>query len=628
MKRFIAMLMAGLLAVAIAVPAQAWEVDLKGLYLQGWDYFDQLGTEGFFGTRNPTTFSTGPGPNYSGMNTWVGARQINGTQYGLVTASDAALNWSRMELYPEIRLHPAIRFRGQYSIGATLTGTGPFAGYGLYANSSNFGSYNPMAFGQWDQWWVTAQMPIGILVVGKRPGGFGIGAQYEPTMAQSESLAIVAPYGPLRIGWYCYPWREARWLNPRMNALVSPAIAGSSNSRRNVASVTSANPYQTGTVTVQPWDDVQIRNFQPGVFFTYSNGPIEVGALYEWWTQHFSPAEASSRDLAQLLATVDQVAEDGTAYMKYSNGNFFFGAELAWLRAGVTYSPPAFPGGSNGAFGAPLVDPGDGGGSEYAPWNAEIWKFMAEAGVFAGPAKVSLFYSWVPGPDRRNGIWIGKQSWETIAGGRFLGNTQAFLPYSLLMSYQYAGGLNTINQRGEGYMSDAQSIGARIDYSVAANLNVYLSGFYANRLSHGWGWGSLIPLQSGTFKGVHVLGSFDPTGVYGAAATATAPNASFINTFLTGAPSIPNNFLGWEATAGVDWKLLEGLTLKMRGAYWQPGDWFKFACVDRSSVAYLNGTSAGFATPLAGSGPWGWGINPTKGIDAIFGFQAVMAVDF
>lgn len=42
-------------------------------------------------------------------------------------------------------------------------------------------------------------------------------------------------------------------------------------------------------------------------------------------------------------------------------------------------------------------------------------------------------------------------------------------------------------------------------------------------------------------------------------------------------PFVSSRFLGWEANAGVDWKLLEGMTMHFKYAYWQPGDWFEWA---------------------------------------------------
>jgi hypothetical protein len=75
---------------------------------------------------------------------------------------------------------------------------------------------------------------------------------------------------------------------------------------------------------------------------------------------------------------------------------------------------------------------------------------------------------------------------------------------------------------------------------------------------------------------------------------------------------------------GADWKLLEGLTLRLRGAYWKVGDWFKFACIDKA-VANTWSTDMKLVVPVAGDG---WGINPAKSIDPIWMFQSVMSVDF
>jgi hypothetical protein len=102
------------------------------------------------------------------------------------------------------------------------------------------------------------------------------------------------------------------------------------------------------------------------------------------------------------------------------------------------------------------------------------------------------------------------------------------------------------------------------------------------------------------------------------------------------APNIPNNSLGWELGVGADWKLLEGLTLRMRGAYWKVGDWFKFACIDKAvanhwSLDPLPSPVIVIPVPVPGDGAAigsGWGINPAKSIDPIWMFQSVMSVDF
>ena len=68
----------------------------------------------------------------------------------------------------------------------------------------------------------------------------------------------------------------------------------------------------------------------------------------------------------------------------------------------------------------------------------------------------------------------------------------------------------------------------------------------------------------------------------------------------------------------------------MRGAYWNVGNWFKFACIDKAVANTWNGPLA-LAVPVSGDGAAigsGWGINPAKSIDPIWMFQSVMSVDF
>ncbi len=74
---------------------------------------------------------------------------------------------------------------------------------------------------------------------------------------------------------------------------------------------------------------------------------------------------------------------------------------------------------------------------------------------------------------------------------------------------------------------------------------------------------------------------------------------------------VSDGFLGWEANAGVDWKLLEGMTASFRYAYWQPGDWFLGAYQTR--------------------GVFGGGTSPSvqnATIDAINAFSGSLMINF
>ena len=129
----------------------------------------------------------------------MGSRQLGGTQYGLVTGLDGSINYQRMVMNPEIRVNPAIRIRGQYwiggfqsydgttgltsagvpvvgALGQNIMGTRGQYGSSYYITQQDGNTITvPLALGQWNMLWVTAQTPWGILVFGKRPGNFGMG---------------------------------------------------------------------------------------------------------------------------------------------------------------------------------------------------------------------------------------------------------------------------------------------------------------------------------------------------------------------------------------------------------------------------------------------------------------------
>lgn len=632
MKKSVSILLASVLVLAAALPAFSWEFNLQGTFIYRFDCVAQSGRSGFFGLYDagaPPLFVAG-GPNWAAQNAWVGGRNINGgqmgTQFGLVTTNNACFNYQRMELYPEIRLNQSIRFRGLYQIGASFFGpqaiasvpsvVGPFGPleYGVYQNSAAFGAYDPIDSGSWTQWWFTAQTPWGILVFGKRPAAFGTGVQYSASNVTAEGLDLVVPYGPFRFGLGVYLHRRQTWSNAAYRGILEVGNPNALGTARNIS-------YFDGGTYPKQWDRDSDRTGEPSVILTYSSGDLDLGAYYSWLKIHDGPQARPTWGAAapgQSLTTVtrDETLEHGSGYFKYNNGRVFFNAELAWGRAQINYQLPQT------LLGATPVIPG-GGGSPVAPQSVEVWKFGTECGFFFGPLKASLLYSWVPGPDRRHGIWINNQTWENAINGTFLGNSKYYDPYSFLMAYQYGAGLNAVDRNGEGFMTDAISYGARLDYALASNLNLHTTFFYANRLSHGWGWGCLVPDSAAN---VVLLGRSNGLGLY-----VPATNNSFvIGGTGAAAPSIPDNALGWEIGAGLDWKLLEGFQLSLRGSYWQPGKWFNYACIDKSQV--VSGTVIdGHVAPLATDGTLigsGWGINPNRNIDPIWGLQSTLQADF
>jgi len=58
------------------------------------------------------------------------------------------------------------------------------------------------------------------------------------------------------------------------------------------------------------------------------------------------------------------------------------------------------------------------------------------------------------------------------------------------------------------------------------------------------------------------------------------------------------------------------LTFNARGAWWQPGNWFKYAYVDYTNFNTVN---------ISGSA---WPIDPNRKIDPIIGFEGSLLVEF
>jgi hypothetical protein len=212
---------------------------------------------------------------------------------------------------------------------------------------------------------------------------------------------------------------------------------------------------------------------------------------------------------------------------------------------------------------------------------------------------VRLFYAHMPGADRRHGILIDRQPFIQDQPHAAL---YLFNPYSTLLAYGFGSGVNSA-----GDLSDASVIAARVDYALAANLTVSGGLAHASRVSHGYPIGFIMPdTSAGNFGDVVYLQDFD----YRRFNPAFHPFDAMI-------PSIPSRDLGWEATLEILWKLLEPQDQGMgawgvilRAAFWKPGDWFKYACIDKSVP--------GWDDPLTAPN---WGVNPNRGIDPIYAIQ-------
>ncbi len=466
-----------------------------------------------------------------------------------------------------ININPAIKLQGRFRLGQWNV---PQAGY--YFTQDALGTDNAFSEAQFTMFWATASLPWGTFGIGKRRWKFGTGLQYDGSDGlTTESIVLNAPYGPLDIGVAFYSHRPAR---VGQTIIIDPYDL--------IAAPYFNHADKSGVIT----NDVLS-------YAVYNNGPFQAGILAAYGGYHIGPeAQLRGAPVPPLVPAPDFGQDSGyfhgTVYEKYNNGRFFFNSEAAWL-----YWEDRLSG--VGAFNH-LPNPRD----------TEQWRYMAETGVFCGPAKLSFLYAWTPGPDRRNSALIGKQSAAFVWHPTYdtlLGNFDVFRPYSFILSYNYGGGFNAYNLSLDGYLRDAWVLGARLDYAVAANLNVFGTFLWAERTANGYGWACIAPNDA------LMPAQFVPTANDG--------NIQFAVNGAAGSPNIPDTALGWEVNAGVDWEWLEGWTLEFLAGCWQPGKWFSYACIDRAVP--------GWNFPGAGNY---WGTNPGRSIDPIFAGQCTMSFSF
>ena len=285
--------------------------------------------------------------------------------------------------------------------------------------------------------------------------------------------------------------------------------------------------------------------------------------------------------------TFERYVTEGWAYLKYNNGRYFFNTELDWFNRVYRFQRSL----DGTFFGVP--DNTDGRGSLFASKYWESWRYMAEAGRWFGAFSGRVFYCFMPGPDRRHGVYIDRQPFIQENPQQAFG---LFDPYSVLLSYRFGSGVDA-----PGHISDASSFAVKLDYALAANLIVEGSFLYAFRNSHGYAMGFVRPnIDAGT-------------GNFGKMVYAEPPGSTFANP----APSIPNSDLGWEAMAGFAWELMDGWPVAVRVSYWQPGKWFNYACIDKGVPNWDK--------PSADNG---WGVRSDRVIDPVLAFEIQLGATF
>jgi hypothetical protein len=597
MKNFLKIMLALLLVAAMNLPVFAWEFEMQGEFETRFRYFGRTGINDLFGRGNIQSdaaaipsFGGGPvpavgvgfaGPNIYGYpgHFFGGPIIIPGDQattaltgtplaaafFGFSPGvrvirggysefdSDAYIHDSRLTLYPSIRLNPAIRWDVVLNIGGLrhkymqynsavsnfsdiFSGATPAVGVPAYeryyVHQTSMNAYDTAAIPSIEQFRFTVQMPWAIWSAGVKDFPFGLGATLSHA-TRNEAFLTAVPYGPFRFIHCIWLARSVRGRGDTNAINGSPGIFG-------------LDVVDEGWGTVP--DSGSKPSFFQGLFFTYESGNLGLGFGSIFRNYHANLRFGENVQTTPALPTptqFDQNLRFWLAYMKYFNGRFFANAEYSWINV------------DNYRIGD-------------SPRFQEAYHAFSELGAACGPARLTLMGAISSGPVLNNNN-------VTKVYQPFPINYQAMEPYEWLMFNVYGGGNQTFGglfapSDGHGMMSDAYAYAARLDYALAANLNIWASYLWAHRLERaGTGFGTTdsvgMPFLFFIGDSAGRLATF--AALAGRAPGGPAQTAPF--------GYVSNGFIGWEADAGIDWQLLDGLVMRMRYAYWQPGDWFREA---------------------------------------------------
>jgi len=567
--------------------AGAWEFSMSGASTWEFFQFSQLGDKGFFGPYNQDDSSVAGTVRLAARNGWLGHEAASRAIYigdDLASGSDVAVNYLYTVFLPIVKVNESLSMQGMYRIGSWLTPSMSISQGRLnssrYLNNDAPGIGQSFSPGYWQTWKIEANLPWGTVSIGKQPNTIGLGVIIDSLENATESVNLGIPFGPFLFGAQYYLWTPGRAGNYSLKTDRSGAA--------------------------QPHFAVMLMygegNISSQTYLEYTNGHRGLEAeLYQPALDSFQRTPVFATDCTWVF---------GFTNFKYNNGRFFFNAEVGfhnqiWRQSGRGYAnlnpipPKPAP---------PAIPP-----AQTRYW--ELWAGVIECGAMSGPAKISFLWAYYPGLDRRGGKLIDRQPGISPIFSAD-GGVNVYLPYSLLLGYNYGSGNGSITPSSDhGFITDASTYGVRLDYAVAANLNAYATFLYASRVSQGYGWGWIRP-----DPGTNLI---SPALQYGNNGNpyynVDFPNGNLVDlSFQIGAPNILERDLGYEIGGGFDWKLIEGYTLTARVAYWKPGGWFKYACVDRRQPNW----------DLAPTASNMWGVNPNREIDPIFGMRVTIQVEF
>ena len=629
-----------LVLITFVTPVFSWEFTTKGEFEYRYTYLGRAnGYQDLFGDmrfQDSALNTTGMATGFAGPNYWRG---YNGQTYGtnpggvatptpMMTGSagtqvrivrggisyadaDGSAVDQRMTFEPELRINNALRARGVLDLNSLrqkynhrdFETNGPLDRWYQHRTSANaFDTAMKPTFSQWN---FTAQLPWAIIRGGNRGFGWGTGSNFALNTV-NEALTIFVPYGPFR--FFALAWTA---LNPSGYGSFTP-----------YGQTVGANPTGPPANSVVNCDSGEHFPVYWASGAIYQNGPIDLGAAIIQRLLHIGQANLTGNGLVGLrplflnpassgptavygYGNADQAGVAYTMYLKYNDGRFFANAEYWFGTLDNT-----FEGQLQGAYAA-LTTRNGGAPPQYQ----EAASAFLETGTLSGPAKFALMFAWAGGPVLNN-------SNPTKLYNSLPINYQATDPYNYLMFHTYGGGNDapwnagiafTIDENG--MMSDAYALAARLDYAIAANLNLWGSYMWASRVEkNGWLAGSK------NYSGTPSVSAGNALGIWTAADASAWKLAMIPGAGGDMNPYVDDGYLGWEVNFGADWKLLEDMTVRSRYAFWQPGPWF--------DQAYgVVGMSGGTAYPNAARGVGSAGAF-MQGRSAIQCFTTSIMIDF
>ncbi len=640
-----------------SLPAQAWEFSLKGEFEGRYRYVARTGPNDLFG--NAPDAQARPLPS----SVWEFSRSLCGlagpntrfvqTEGYSAKGSDSGFHEQRLWIWPRFDITKAVVLRAFITFSGNLNGE--YARgilrppvQGVYPNafvgpSENWGT-NPHYSGWYmpesrdivngvgiavpvlQAAWVRMETPWGSLVYGRRPAGFGLGWVVHEKDTYATGLSLIAPYGPFTFVFSQYPHDSGQDTDPNDESnQLNPFYRGLGV----FFGVTPLVPYSVASAV----DKNLVIDWNQAFAWMYRAGNLDIGSMLRivrWSRVHSLPTYPG--DFRWILAHDDMLAPAIAGFFNpiptvLGNTSVFLGAnspaglpihgDLSFLM--LSSYLRWFDGRRflNVEYNIQNVAVTRSGGR---PISGRPMAWAAEGGFIAGPLKFAVAHFYRSGHDRRGGVFNVWGPLGTIfpvspfgAAGQAYDGWNYFLtrwgggqgpiePYNFLIGI-YGTGNSSFDSAGHCTYNDFLAYAARIDYAVAANLNLFASFIHGERASN-------TGTPVGIFTGLSTLDRDR-----GRVPTAL-PSAYLV------VPNVPDNDLGWEVDVGFDWKILEGVTFKFLFARWQPGNWFKWAYQDRSRFDfhyYQNGGIDWAGLQI---------INPARRIDPIIAVQTGFLVEF